>query len=434
MLRRAIFSAFGVAVLAGSASAAAAPALTSSPAAGTPGATHVPVCGPPVPGSARCHADLLLDPAHNWQGSHVPAAPGGGAASASSTSPGGYYPADLQSAYGLTSLSAGSGAGKTVAIVDAYDDPNAFADLGVYRSRFGLPPIANSASGGCTTNSKTPCLVKENQSGAASPLPSGNTSWSEEISLDLEMVSATCPNCNILLVEASSNSFSNLITAEGVAVATPGVAAVSNSYGANQFSGEKGDDAAYDSAKVAVTVSAGDGGYGVEFPAADPYVVAVGGTTLSRASNARGWAETVWSGTGSGCSSYEANPGWEPVTSACARRTVGDVAADANPNTGVAVYDSYGESGWLVFGGTSVASPIVASVYALAGYAGSGTSTTSTAAKALYHNSTLNKVTSGTNARRCSTYLCNAAHSLTGNWDGYNGPTGNGTPNGAGGF
>jgi subtilase family serine protease len=173
-----------------------------------------------------------------------------------------------------------------------------------------------------------------------------------------------------------------------------------------------------------ITASAGDGGYGVEYPAASPFVTAVGGTSLTTASSTRGWAETVWSGTGSGCSAYEANPGWQPKTTYCTTRTVADTSADANPSTGVAVYDSYGQSGWLVFGGTSVASPIIASVYALANNASSET------AGSLY-GASLNRVTSGTNTRSCSTYLCNAADSLV---TGYNGPTGNGTPNGTSGF
>ena len=184
------------------------------------------------------------------------------------------------------------------------------------------------------------------------------------------------------------------------------------------------DDTYYDHPGVVITASAGDGGYGVKYPAASPYVTSVGGTTLIASSTARGWSETVWSGTGSGCSPYESSPGWQPTTTNCTTRTVADTAADAYPSTGVVVYDSYGQSGWLVFGGTSVASPIIASVYALAHNALRVT------AGSLYGPS-LNRVTSGTNARRCGTYLCNAADSLS---SGYNGPTGNGTPIGTSGF
>ncbi len=397
-----------------------------------------------APGVASCNAIQLLDPALNWRGVHV-AAPlkslGHGPRKKTSTFAG-YTPQDLWSAYGLipyetgTTTSAASHA-PTVAVVDAYNDPNAASDLAVYRSTEGLPPLcgADPASSPCVGS-----FTQEGQS-TGSSLPSDNTSWSEEISLDLDMVSAICPDCSILMVEANAATFPDLTTAEATALSTTGVVAVSNSYGASEFSGEATYNSAYDSTHAAVTVSAGDGGYGVEFPAADPYVVAVGGTTLSNPSSPG--SETVWSGTGSGCSAYESNPGWQPETNYCSMRTVADVAADANPSTGVAVYDTYGESGWLVFGGTSVASPIVASLFALAGYSGSGTNNTSTAAEGLYQDaSSLNKVTRGQNTRHCTIYLCNAADSLTSSSSivtsnpdpGYNGPTGNGTPNGLNGF
>ena len=397
-----------------------------------------------TPGVASCNAIQLLDPALNWRGVHV-AAPlkglGHGPGKKTSTFAG-YTPQDLWSAYGLTSYeppanTSAATNGPTVAVVDAYNDPNAASDLAVYRSTEGLPALCG------TSGASTSCVGSFTQEGQStgSPLPSGNTSWSEEISLDLDMVSAICPDCSIVLVEASSATFQDLTTAEATALSTSGVVAVSNSYGASEFSGELNYNSAYDSTRAAVTVSAGDGGYGVEFPAADPYVVAVGGTTLSDPSSPG--SETVWSGTGSGCSAYEPNPKWQPETTYCSARTVADVAADANPSTGVAVYDTYGESGWLVFGGTSVASPIVASVFALAGYSGSGDSTTSTAALGLYQEAGhLNKVTRGQNTRHCTIYLCNAADSLTSSSSivasnpdpGYNGPTGNGTPNGLYGF
>ena len=276
------------------------------------------------------------------------------------------------------------------------------------------------------------CFTQVSQTGSTTNLPTDNTSWSEEISLDLDMVSAICPACRIALVEANSASIADLGAAVDEAVSL-GAVAVSNSYGSSEFSGETADDVYYDHPGVAITASAGDGGYGVEYPAASPYVTAVGGTSLIRdTSVARGWSETVWSGTGSGCSAYEPAPSWQPSTSLCASRTVADVAAVANPSTGVAVYDSYGESGWLVFGGTSVASPIVASIYALAGTTSNFTTSggASTAAEGLY-GAILYRVTSGSNARRCTIYLCNAADSLS---TGYNGPTGNGTPDGTNGF
>jgi subtilase family serine protease len=270
-----------------------------------------------------------------------------------------------------------------------------------------------------------------NQGGSATgPYPSGDTGWAEEISLDLDMVSAICPNCRIALVEANSNSLTDLGTAVNTAASLRGVSAVSNSYGANEFFGETSYQSYYNHPGVAITVSAGDNGYGVEFPAASQYVTAVGGTSLTRASNARGWSETAWSGTGSGCSAYIAKPSWQ-TDRGCSRRTVADVAAVADPATGVAVYDSYGQSGWLVFGGTSVASPIVASVYALAG----NEKAITYGSYPYSHTSSLYDVTSGSNGscgghgRRStgSSYLCTAG-------PGYDGPTGNGTPNGTGGF
>ncbi|MHB8555483.1 MAG: S53 family peptidase [Candidatus Dormibacteria bacterium] len=352
------------------ATAAVATAATAPAARTGASAVFAPVCPPSAaPGVASCSAIQLLDPALNWHGVHV-----AGSSQGSGKGPGkkpvggttftGYTPQELWSAYGLGSTSAppSGGTGQTVAVVDAYDDPNAAADLAVYRSKEGLPPLCGTPTP--STGCSGPSFTKEDQLGGTS-YPTASTSWSEEISLDLDMVSAICPNCNILLVEANSASFSDLTTAEAIALGSSGVVAVSNSYGASEFKGETAYNLDYNSTKAAVTVSAGDGGYGVEFPAADPYVVAVGGTTLSNPSQPG--SETVWSGTGSGCSAYEGNPGWQPITSLCGTRTVADVSADANPSTGVAVYDTYGESGWLVFGGTSVASPIVASVFALAG-------------------------------------------------------------------
>ena len=200
-----------------------------------------------------------------------------------------------------------------------------------------------------------------------------------------------------------------------------GANAISNSYGASEFSGETSYDSYYTHPGIAVTVSSGDGGYGAEYPASSPSVTAVGGTTLMRSTNTRGFSETAWSGAGSGCSGFEPKPGWQTV-SGCAMRTVADVSAVADPNTGVAVYDSYRTTrSWLVFGGTSVSSPIIASVYALAGnYDGSFP----------YHNynvSNFNDVTSGSNGSCGGSYLCTAG-------PGYDGPTGLGTPNGTGGF
>ncbi len=353
------------------------------------------VCPGVGAGDARCHSWVRVDNVGR------PLATSG---------PTGYNPADLDAAY---TLSATGGAGQTVAIVDAYDDPNAEKDLGVYRSTFGLPA--------CTTANG--CFRKVNQTGGTS-YPRGNSGWAEEISLDLDMTSAICPQCKIILVEASSNSFTNLLAAVDEAV-TLGANAISNSYGGSESSGETSYESHFNHPGIAITASSGDNGYGVEYPAASGFVTAVGGTSLTRASNARGFTETAWSGAGSGCSAYISKPGWQ-TDAGCARRTVADVSADADPNTGVSVYDTYrvsGGGGWLVFGGTSVASPIVASVYAVAGNA----ATTQYGSYPYANTASLFDVTSGSNGSCGGSYLCTAVV-------GYDGPTGLGTPNGVGAF
>ncbi|MGW2858736.1 S53 family peptidase [Streptomyces sp. NPDC001205] len=328
--------------------------------------------------------------------------------------PSGFGPADLQKAYNLP---AGAGSGATVAIVDAQDDPNAESDLATYRSQYGLPA--------CTTANG--CFKKADQDGGTN-YPKADAGWAGEISLDVDMVSAVCPQCHILLVEAKSANMDDLGAAVNRAVAM-GAKYVSNSYGG----GEDATDAAADSEYfnhpgVAITVSSGDSGYGVEYPAASPYVTAVGGTSLKKDSSTRGWSESVWGtsaggdGAGSGCSAAEPKPSWQK-DSGCAKRAVADVSAVADPATGLAVYDSYQASGWNVYGGTSASSPIIAGVYALAGAPGAG----STPASYPYaHASALNDVTSGANGN-CGTYLCKAG-------PGYDGPTGLGTPNGTAAF
>nr|WP_246214162.1 S53 family peptidase [Kitasatospora viridis] len=329
----------------------------------------------------------------------------------------GYGPSDIQSAYNLASAASSNGAGETVAIVDAQDDPNAESDLAAYRSQFGLPECS-SANG---------CFSKVDENGGTN-YPSPDSGWAGEISLDLDMVSATCPNCNILLVEATSASTQDLGTAVNQAVSM-GAKFVSNSYGGSESSDETSADSSYyNHPGVAITASAGDSAYGVEYPAASPYVTAVGGTSLTQDSSARGWSESVWGtsateGTGSGCSAYEAKPSWQ-TDSGCSNRTVADVSAVADPATGVAVYDTYQASGWNVYGGTSASSPIIASVYALAGNPGANT----TPAADLYANtSALNDVTTGSNGTCDPSYLCTAG-------PGYDGPTGLGTPNGTAAF
>ncbi len=320
--------------------------------------------------------------------------------------PNGYGPADLQSAYALPSATTGSG--KTVAIVDAFDNPNAEADLSVYRAQFGLPP--------CTTANG--CFRKVNQNGLAGPLPAPNAGWAAEISLDIQMVSAVCPNCQILLVEATTNLTSDLFTAINTAV-NLGATYVSNSYGAAEYTAQTQDDAFLNHPGVVITASSGDDGFGLSFPASSQYVTAVGGTSLVRSGGGRGWTETAWSGAGSGCSAFEAKPVFQ-ADPGCARRTVADVSAVGDPRTGVAVYDTFQAPGWQVFGGTSVSAPIIASVYALAG---NPVSNSYPNAYPYATPSALNDVTSGSNGTCATPYLCTATA-------GYDGPTGLGTPNG----
>ncbi len=297
-----------------------------------------------------------------------------------------------------------------MAIVDAYDDPSAESDLGVYRAQYGIAS--------CTTANG--CFKKVNQAGQQGSYPRANSGWAQEISLDLDMVSAVCPNCKILLVVARSSSLFDLGAAVNTA-ARLGANAISNSYGGGEFSAETSYEGYYNHPGAAITASSGDSGYGVEFPAASRYVTAVGGTSLQRGSTSRGWTEMTWNGAGSGCSAFVLKPAWQ-TDGGCGRRTVADVAAVADPNTGVAVYDTYHQSGWLVFGGTSVASPIVASVYALAG----NTASIANGSYPYGQTTALFDIVSGSNGS-CGSYLCTAG-------TGYDGPTGLGTPHGTAAF
>jgi subtilase family serine protease len=334
--------------------------------------------------------------------------------------PAGLGPADIQKAYHVPSTVK---PGTTVAIVDAYDDPSAESDLAVYRGQFNLPP--------CTTANG--CFKKLNQAGVRGSYPGSNEGWAQEISLDLDAVSATCPGCHITLIEANTQHQSDFDIAMDSAWATA-PQAISNSYGfAETQSQLTNDDPHYNHPNV--TVSTGDSGYGVSFPSTSPHVIAVGGTSLVADSSARGFTESAWSGTGSGCSAVEPKPAWQKDTG-CPRRTVADVSADANPATGLAVYDSYvtaslfplslnpPATGWVEAGGTSLASPIIASIIAMSGNV--------TAPSYLYsHTSALTDITTGSN---CTNGLLDLfGPGCPGNYldtakPGYDGPTGLGTP------
>jgi subtilase family serine protease len=342
-----------------------------------------------------------------------------------SPGPVGYGPAQLQSAYKLKGLKA---KGRTVAIVSPYDDPKAEADLAVYRATFRLPA--------CTTANH--CFRKVNQVGQAAPLPARDYGWAQEISLDLDAVSATCPDCHILLVEASSPALSALMTAVDTAVRL-GAFAVSQSYGTAEDASILAWDKHLNHPGVAITAATGDDGYGAQWPASSRYVTAVGGTTLVPAKNARGWTETAWRLSGSGCSRYEPKPSWQHVAG-CSKRAVADVSADADPNTGLGVYDTFnscalallcdtlissgfaqGSNGWLQIGGTSLSAPIIAAVYALAGHR------VNAGSYPYAHTGSLNDVRAGANGSCGGALLCTSK-------TGYDGPTGLGTPNGIGAF
>lgn len=353
------------------------------------------VCGKfSAPGTAHCYAKVVTDA----RGNIVDGKP----ALSRLATPSGYGPADLRSAYKVTASGSST---YTIAIVDAYGYSNAEADLAAYRSQYGLPA--------CTTANG--CFKKVNENGG-STYPRADVGWGQEQALDLDMASAMCPGCKIILVQASTSSLSDLATAENTAVSL-GAKAISNSYGGGE-SGTSGYENAWNHPGIAVTVSSGDNGYGVEFPASSPHVTAVGGTSLTRASNSRGWSEMVWSGAGSGCSTVYAKPTWQN-DGLCARRTVADVSAVADPNTGVAVFGpvTTRRSGWMVFGGTSVAAPLVAGVYGANGGSANYGQNPYNAVTALFD------VTSGSNGSCGGTYLCTGT-------GGYDGPSGLGTPNG----
>ncbi|HEV3169591.1 MAG TPA: kelch repeat-containing protein [Actinocrinis sp.] len=394
VLSAAALAVFGVparATTVGPALQGAAHSAASSNTASTAAPSFQPVCGAPKPGTFSCFA---LRRTNVKQSAHT---------LTSTTTPSGYGPADLQSAY---SLPPDGGSGQTVAIVDAFDDPTAEADLAVYRQQYGLP-ACTSANG---------CFSKVDQRGGTQ-YPPVNYAWAGEISLDIDMVSAIAPDAHILLVEADNDLESDLGASVDEAVAL-GAKFVSNSYGGSEDPSETTFDAHYNHPGVAVVAGSGDSGYGVAYPAASPYVTSVGGTSLTRApGTARGWSETAWSLAGSGCSAYEPKPAVQHDTG-CANRTDVDVSAIADPTPGVAVYES--NVGWLAYGGTSVASPVIAGVYADAGTPAAGTNPNTYPYAA---HTGLNDITLGTNGGCTVAYLCNAV-------TGYDGPTGLGTPNG----
>jgi subtilase family serine protease len=346
-------------------------------------------------GELRCFAQVVTDET--------------GQVMADVSVPSGYGPANLVSAYHLKTVTTSPG---TIAVVDAYDYASAEADLAKYRAQYGLP-ACTSASG---------CFKKVNQSGAASPLPAKpptGDDWTVEAALDLDMASAACPTCKLILVEANDDHSAGLFVAQnGAASLKPSV--ISNSWGGGEPPTVAAYEPYFNHAGIAIFVASGDSGYDASdnapsYPSTSAYVTAVGGTTLTKTTaTSRGWTEAAWSDGGSSCSNAVAKPSYQ-TSAACSKRAASDVSAVANPSTGVAVYNS--SYGWIVVGGTSAASPLVAGIYTLYGLGNTAPSW------AYAHAADFNDVTSGTNGS-CTTAMCKAG-------SGWDGPTGIGTPNGA---
>ena len=393
----------------------------ASAAASVPSWSHrdAHVCGQPGPGQAHCTSvarTFFLD-GRAYQ-ARTESALADAAAAALAT----YYDGtSIRKAYGMTAQGDPS---LVVAIVDAYDDQNAFANVTRFRSDSGLPAIQSCTLATLTTltsSASSPCFTKTNQTGGTS-LPPPNAGWSNEIDLDLAAASAVCPMCSILLLEATSASVGNLATAVTTASNTAHVVAISNSYG---ISGDYPGSVvpAYDDAAkkgIAVTASAGDGGYGVLFPASATNVIGVGGTTLSVGDSGARTTETAWAGTGSGCSVYNAAPAWQSIPgNPCAgKKAISDLSADADPNSGLAIYTTYsGVTGYWVFGGTSLSSPIIAALYARQG----GYNASTLAGQYAWAAGTpYFDVTSGSNGTCSPSVLCHAGV-------GWDGPTGRGS-------
>jgi hypothetical protein len=355
-------------------------------------------------------------------------------------------PAYMQQAYDLSYLSQTAGTGQTVAIVDAFNDPSAQDDLDKYRSTFGLPACDNG------------CFQKVDQTGGTN-YPTADNDWDLEISLDLDAVSALCPNCHILLVEAKSFSPNNMLAAQQTAK-NLGATVISDSWRMLPTTPSQQsffEHAAFTFSGIATVAASGDTGYlgvgsdptcspqGVPvspttlcnaYPAALPNVTAVGGTTLAPASGARGFGESAWvwknpatkvppidGATGSGCDTTATKPTWQTDTG-CTGRAYNDISADGDPATGMLVYDpSYPGSptdGWLVVGGTSEAAPLISAYYALVGATGATPSWPYDSSKML------NDPTGGSNGPcdPLSPYICTAL-------SGYDGPTGAGSISGA---
>ncbi|HEY3759546.1 MAG TPA: S8 family serine peptidase [Solirubrobacteraceae bacterium] len=475
-----------LAILCASASALAAPSSSEYHA--------LPVCREPTRGHAGClalalaprtaAARLRTRPLGDPRGAAVGMA--ATAAVCASDYPACLTPDDLNDAYfSGEKPEAPTSEPQTIALIDAFDDPNIAADLEVYDQEFDLP-ACTEANG---------CFEKLNQRGEVGHPPVAKTEaereeaegWALEISTDVEAAHAVCQNCHIVLVEADSSAYPNLVAAENTATGTVRASEISNSWGGSEAELNEGEIAAFDHPDTVITASAGDDGYlnwdeweseplqydEPDFPASSPDVVAVGGTRLTLGASGAWDGESIWNDDrdgaregagGGGCSLRFAAPEWQHAISDWAsvgcenRRAVADVAADADPDSGVAVYDSvpypYEEGGkkrtavlkWVPIGGTSLASPIVAAMFALAG----GAHEVAYPAKTLYSHlgsSLLHDVTSGGNGdcdgeyvtcsgsmKPLSPFDCGADALICNAAVGYDGASGVGTPNGIGAF
>jgi hypothetical protein len=388
------------------AGAGAAPAGLVPGAAPRPDGEVRPECGAARTGQAQCF--VLYSPRR---------VVGRAAAAAGSILPG-WGARQLEQAYRLP---AGRQARQTVAVSIAFDTPGLEQFLAVYRRQFGLPPCT-SANG---------CFRKVNQRGQASPLPPSGvfTGWDLEATLDVSMISAACPHCRILVVEASTAAVGDLAATDATA-ARLGAQVISNSYGTAETGFSTSFARDYEHRGHTFVVSSGDSGFGPAFFPADlANVTAVGGTSLSRARDARGWSEQVWNSSGgsaasSACSAYMTRALWQHGA-ACSMRTTADVSAVA---VNVAEFEpTYG--GWLSIAGTSVSAPLIAGIYGLAGNAATiPPGYAYRHAAALFDVTTGNNDPAGTGGASCDfDYLCTARK-------GYDAPTGLGTPDGLGAF
>jgi len=372
------------------------------------GAVHVKrACAVPTSaGEAACYALVRTD--------------AGGRPLVSTALPKGYGPAQFHTGYDLPTT---TGTPQTIAIVDAFAEPNIVSDLNTYDATYGLPKFKL-----CANLAQHDCLAVLNQNGKKKPRPATNGGWGLEIALDVETAHEICQNCRINLYESNNESFKSLETSVDTAAAQ-GADVISNSYG--NFGHDCAPNAAYHHPGIAVTVSAGDDGFGVSCPAVMNTVVAVGGTRLNLDRSNHYLSESVWAGSGSGCSTKNTARPWQTDEStwgaiACGTgRGMNDVAADASPATGAAVYDTFGFGGWVTVGGTSVSSPLIAGVYALAGNA----SSFAYPARSVYlaPGSDLHDVTTGNDGACTHLLQCHAGA-------GFDLPTGVGTPKGMGAF